>query len=233
MKDSVLNRWMWLIGLLAVALIAVSFGPLSSGMPKENASGVAVVHWYNAHMNQQWATIWMVGLALFLMLVFVTQLRTVLVQGGGQRLWPNIAFASGILFVGGTVVSGSFTITLFLASHNNDYADAHFINFYTQNSELLLLAGVIFLTLSTGLGILLNRGANALPKGLGYYSILVAVLCSAGPLSLFGFLFGFSIWVIATGIVIAVRQSRGQLGGEPDPGASAAMHSAPAQPVAA
>ena len=35
MKDSALNRWMWLIGLVAVALLFVSFGPLSSGQPKE------------------------------------------------------------------------------------------------------------------------------------------------------------------------------------------------------
>ena len=29
MKDSAINRWLWLIGLVAVALIFVSFGPLS------------------------------------------------------------------------------------------------------------------------------------------------------------------------------------------------------------
>lgn len=212
MKDSAINRWLWLIGLVAVALIFVSFGPLSGNMPNENASGVTVAHWYNTHVNQQWATIWLVGLALFLLLVFATQLRAVLIRAGGeQRLWPNIVFASMILLVGATIVSGSFTITLFLASHNHDYAVAHFINFYEQNNELLLLAGVVFLTLSAGLAILLNRGANPLPKRLGWYSLLVAVVGMAGPLSFFSFLFGFPIWVVATGIVIAVKDRRGTL----------------------
>jgi hypothetical protein len=233
MKDSALNRWMWLIGLVAVALIFVSFGPLQSGAPKENASGVNVAHWYNTHVNQQWATVWMVGLALFLLLVFFTQLRAVLVRAGGERLWPNIVFASGILFVGSTVVSGSFTITLFLASHNHDFAVAHFINFYEQNNELLLLAGMVFLTLATGLAILLNRDVAPLPKRLGWYALLVAVLGSAGPLSLFGFLFGFPVFIVATGIVIAVKQSRGTLAGDDGPGAGAAVSAAPAQPVAA
>ena len=147
---------------------------------------MTVAHWYNTHVNQQWATIWLVGLALFLLLVFVTQLRAVLIRAGGeQRLWPNIVFASMILLVGATIVSGSFTITLFLASHNHDYAVAHFINFYEQNNELLLLAGVVFLTLSAGLAILLNRGANPLPKRLGWYSLLVAVVGMAGPFSFF------------------------------------------------
>lgn len=213
MKDSALNRWLWLIGLVAVALLFVSFGPLSSGQPKENASGIAVAHWYNSHVNQQWATIWLVGLALFLLLVFVTQLRAVLIRAGGeQRLWPNIVFASMIVLVGTTVVSGSFTMTLWLASHNHDYAVAHFVNFYDQNNELLLLAATVFLTLSAGLAILLNRGEHPLPKRLGWYSILVAVVGSAGPFSFFAFLFGFPVWIVATGIVIAVKQRRGTLG---------------------
>jgi hypothetical protein len=230
MKDAVLNRWMWLIGLVAFALVFVSFGPLSSGNPSESASGVTVVHWYNTHMNVQWATIWLVGVALFLLLVFVTQLRTVLVQTGGQRLWPNLAFASGILFVAGIVISGSFQTTLLIAAHSHDYAVAHFINFYEQNNEILLLVGVSFLTLSTGLAILLNRGAAPLPKRLGWYSILVGLIGAAGPLSFFSFLFGLPIWLLATGIVIAVKSRRGTLG--EDDGAGPAVTARQAQPVA-
>ena len=233
MKDSALNRWMWLIGLLTVVLIGVAFGPFSNGQPNENASGVTVAHWYNTHVNEQWATIWMVGLGLFLLLVFVTQLRTVLVQAGGQRLWPNIAFASSVVFVAAMIVAGSFQMTLFLASHNHDYTVAHFVNFYSQNDELLFLAGVVFLTLSTGLAILLNREGSPLPKRLGWYSILVALVGIAGPLSFFAFLFGFPVWMVATGIVIAVKQSRGTLGGDGGPGAGAALSATPAQPVAA
>jgi hypothetical protein len=191
-----------------------------------------VAHWYNTHVNEQWATVWMVGLALFLLLVFATQLRAVLIEAGGrQRLWPNIVFASMILFIGSTVVSGSFTITLFLASHNHQYAIAHFINFYEQNNELLLLAGMVFLTLSAGLAILLNRGANPLPKRLGWYSLLVAVVGMAGPFSLLAFLFGFPVWIVATGIVIAVKSRRGTLGG--DDGTAATVSARQAQPVAA
>jgi hypothetical protein len=215
MKDSSLNRWLWLVGLIAVVLLFVSFGPMSSGAPKENASGTSVAHWYNTHVNQQWATIWMVGLALFLILVFVTQLRTVLVQSGGQRLLPNMVFASGILLIGGLIVAGSFEITLILASRNNDYSVAHFVNFYSQNNELLMLAGIVFLTLSTGLAILLNRAGAPLPKTLGWYSVLVAVVGSAGPVSLLAVLFGLPVWLLATGIVIAVKHSRGTLGGDP------------------
>ena len=234
MKDSSVSRWLWLIGLVAVALLFVSFGPLSGSSPGENASGVTVAHWYNTHVNQQWATVWMVGLALFLLMVFVTQLRTVLIEAGGQRLWPNVTFASAIILIAGIVVAGSFEITLILASHTHDYAVAHFVNFYSTNNELLFLAGLDFLTLSTGLAILLNRGVAPLPKLLGWYSILVAVVGAAGPLSFFAILFGLPVWILATGIVIAVKQRRGTLGGDPSGAAAVtAPTTAPAETVPA
>jgi hypothetical protein len=233
MKDSSLNRWLWLIGLVASVLVFISFGPLSSGGPGENASGITVAHWYNTHVNQQWLTIWLVGLALFLILVYVTQLRAVLVGAGGQRLWPNAVFASGILFIAGLIVAGSFEVTLILASHNHQYAVAHLVNFYSSNDELLFLAGMVFLMLSTGLAILLNREVAPLPRLLGWYSILVAVIGAAGPLSLLAMLFGLPIWFIATGIVIAVKRSRGTLGGDSGPGAGATVAGTPAQAVAA
>ncbi len=229
MKDSSLNRWLWLIGLVAMALIFVTFGPLSNGSPGENASGSTVAHWYNTHVNQQWLSIWLVGAALFLILVFATQLRTVLVEAGGQRLFPNMAFASAVILVAGIIVAGSFEITLIISSHNHDLAVAHFVNFYSQNNYLLILAGIDFLTLSVGLAILLNRAIAPLPKLLGWFSILVGVVGAAGPLSFFGLL-GFPVWVIATGIVIAVKQSRGTLGGDSGGGTSV---SAPASEAVA
>ncbi len=122
-------------------------------------------------------------------------MRAVLVEAGGQRLWPIVA------------------------SHNHDYAVAHFVNFYSQNNELLLLAGLDFLTFSAGLAILLNREAAPLPKRLGWYSIVVALVGTAGPLSLLAILFCFPVWIIATGIVIAVKPRRGTLGSAPDDGA--------------
>ena len=44
-------------------------------------------------------------------------------------------------------------------------------------------------------------GRPPLPKTLGWYSLLVAVLAAAGPDRFLDFLFGFPIWLIATGFV--------------------------------
>jgi hypothetical protein len=232
MQDSSLSRWMWLIGLVAVVAIFFGFGPLSNGSPSENASGATVVHWYNAHTAQQWASVYLVGLGLALLLVFVTQLRSVLVATGGQRLWPNVAFASAILLIAGIIVAGSFEIILILAAHNDQFSTAKLVNFFNQNDELLFLVGLCFLTLATGLAILLNREVAPLPKLLGWYSLLVGVVAVLGPLSFFSLLFGLPIWMLAVGIVVAVKSRRGELGPSTD-GGQAAVGSSAATPVPA
>jgi hypothetical protein len=193
-----------------------------AGPRGENASGVSVAHWYNTHVNQSWGSVYVVALGLVLVLVFVTHLRTVLRTAGGGQLWPNVAFASSIVLVTGIVVLGCFQTTLILASHNHEYAIVKFANFFGENNEILFLFGVGLLTLSTGLTILLNRAVTPLPKTLGWYSLLVGVICAAGPLSFFAFLFGFPIWLIATGFVIATKQRRGTLGSSSSDSAVAA-----------
>lgn len=212
MKDTGVSRWMGFIGLGAVVALFLGFGPLGGGAPGENASGVSVAHWYNTHSAQSWASIYAVALGLFLVMVFVTQLRTVLQAAGGQQLWPTMAFASGIILITGIVVSGGFQTVLITASHNHEYSIVKISNFVQQNDEILIIFGVCLLALSSGLAILLNRAVTPLPRALGWYSVLVGVVSAAGPLSFFAFLFGFPIWLIATGFVIATKQRRGTLG---------------------
>ncbi len=216
MKDTGVSRCMGFIGIGAVVALFVGFGPLGGGAPGENASGVSVAHWYNTHSAQSRGSIYAVALGLVLVLVlvlvFVAHLRTVLRAAGGQQLWPNVAFASGIILTAGIVVAGSFQTVLIVASHNDEYGIVKIEDFVAQNNEILFLFGVGLLALSTGLAILLNRAVRPLPKTLGWYSVLVGVVSAAGPLSLFAFLFGFPIRLIATGFVVANKQRRGTLG---------------------
>jgi hypothetical protein len=231
MKDSGVSRWMGFIAIVAVAAIIVAFGPLGSGSPGENASGVTVAHWYNTHVNQNWASIYLVGLGLALILVFVTQLRSALRRAGSGELWPNVTFAAGIILISGFITLGAFQVTLILAAHNHEYSMVKFLNFFGDNNELPIIFGICLLGLTSGLAILLNRGAAPLPKTLGWYSLLVGVLAVAGPLGFLDFLFGFPIWLIATGFVIATKQRRGTLGPSSASGSATAAASPASQLV--
>ena len=211
MKDSSFSRWMGPVGLLAVVAIFVGFGPLGGGSPDENASGVTVANWYNSHVGQSWGSIYAVSIGAALLVVYLVHLRTVLRQTSGESLLPNVAFFASVLLLAGLMVSGVDQVVLILAAHNHQFAIAHSANFISNNDEFGLVFGMALLTLSTGLCILVHRRAP-LPRTLGWYSVLVAIVSCAGPLSGLAFLFGLPIWVIATGFVITVKARRGTLG---------------------
>jgi len=197
------------IGLLTVVAIFIAFGPLSGKAPGENASGQRVALYYNAHVAQSWASIYVVGFGLALLVLFVSQLRTVLRKAAGdQTFWPNVTFAAGILLVVGVIIAGTFQLVLVLAAHNHQYAVVKVANFVGSNNELGFIFGIALLTLATGASILSNRSAEPLPKTLGWWSLLVGVVACLGPLGFFSFLFGFPIWLIATGFVISAKSRR-------------------------
>src|SRR5580704_11749989 len=198
MKDSRFSRWMGPVGLLAVVALFVGFGPLGGGSPNENASGVTVANWYNSHVGQSWGSIYAVSLGAALLVVFLVHLRTVLRQSSGESLLPNVVFAASILFLAGLMVAGVNQVVLVLAAHNHQLAIAHTANFVSHNNEFGLVFGLALLTLSTGLCILVNR-RTPLPKTLGWYSVLVAIVSCAGPVSGLAFFLGLPTWVIATG----------------------------------
>jgi len=210
MSDERVSRWMGPLGLLTVIVLFVGFGPLSgNGSYNENSSGSVVAAWYNAHVAMSWASMYVVGLGLALIILFVSQVRTVLRKAGGeQTFWPNVVFAAGILLVAGVVLIGTFQVVLILAAHNHEFAIVKFANFFSDNNELPILFGIALLMLASGAAILLNRSVEPLPRTLGWWSILVGVVCCIGPLGFFAFLFGFPIWLIATGFVISTKARR-------------------------
>jgi hypothetical protein len=213
MNDERISRWMGPLGLLTVVAIFVGFGPLSGKTPGQNASGARVAAYYNTHTVQSWASVYVVGFGLALLILFVSQLRTVLRNaGGGQTFWPNVVYAAGILLVAGIVIAGVFEVVLITAAHNHEFAIVKTMNFVSDNNELGFIFGMALLTLAAGASILLNRSSNPLPKTLGWWSLLVGVVSCLGPLAFLSFLFGMPIWFIATGFVIGTKARRAAKG---------------------
>jgi riboflavin transporter FmnP len=210
MTDLKLKRWLGPLGLLSAVLVFVGLGPLSGNMPGEDASGVTVVHYLNAHMAQAWTSIYLVGAGLVLLTVFLVTVHSVL-RMSDQKVLPNAMFAAALIFIMGFVASGIFQVILITSAHTREYAVAHVANFASDNAELGMVVGLAMLTLVTGLCILTDRRQLKLPRTLGWYSILVAVVACTGPMAGLDFVFGLPIWVIATGFVISTKTRRGTL----------------------
>jgi len=192
------------IGLAIVILFVVGFAVLSgNNSPGENASGQKVITYWNAHQTIGWAQIPVIGLGLALMILFVSHLRNVL-DGSADRRGPlpRVVYAAGIIFVADLVAAGGFLhVPLLLAAHNHQAAIAQTLNFVDQNNFLVLLFGIALLTLSTGLAIL---AGSSLPKWLGRVSIVIGLVCCAGPIFFFGLLAAV-IWIPLLGFVIGAK----------------------------
>ncbi|HWF17277.1 MAG TPA: hypothetical protein VG244_13915 [Acidimicrobiales bacterium] len=231
MTDLTFKRWLGPLGLLAAVLIFLGLGPLGGNQPGENASGVSVVHYINTHTAQAWASIYVAAAGLALLTVFFVTVYGVL-RTTNQKVLPNSFFAAMLIFITSFVASGSLEVITITASHSHEYAVAHVANFSSDNAELGMVVGLAMLTLIAALAILTNLDRLGLPKALGWYSLLVAVVSCLGPVGGFAFVFGLPIWVIVTGFVISTKTRRGTLGSSDDGGA-AAVAAPPRQTVAA
>jgi hypothetical protein len=208
MTERRISRWMGPVGLAILVLLVVGFAVLGGNQPKENVSGSAVDAYSNAHQAQEWAQVYVIGLALALMVFYVSHLRGVLIgksqgtnEGDGNRTLANASFAGGILFVVGLMTAGTLAVAQILATHNHQADIAHTLNFVGQNAELGYLFGMAVFALATGAAIL---GQAGLPRWLGWAGIVVGVICVAGPISFLGLILG-AIWIAITGFVVAAR----------------------------
>ena len=225
MSERQISRWMGPLGLGVLVLLAVGFSVLGSGSLSQNTSGPAVVANFNAHVAQHWAQIYVIGLGLAVLVVFLSHLRGLLRDHGGSATLANASFAAGILLVGTLVVSGTFALALILAAHNHQAGVAHTLNFLSQNDELGFLFGMALFALATSAAILRQ---GWLPKWLGWVGIVVGLVCIAGPISFFGFT-ACGIWIAILGFVIGARSK--VVAGEVSPLWSASLSAADRAPV--
>ena len=193
---------------------------------------MSVAHWYNTHVAMSYASIYCVGLGITLLLIFATQMRSVLRSTGSKGPWANGRSARASSSLRASSYRGRSRSRSSWPRNNREYAIAKLVNFFSQNNELVIMFGICLLTLTTGLAILLGRSPASLPKNFpAWYSIVVAVVATLGPLAAFAFAFGFPIWLIATGFVVATKQRRGTLASSSSDVATAASSSSASQLV--
>lgn len=196
-----MRRWMGPIGLLVPVLVVIAFGPVSGSSPGENASGVTVANYYNAHMTRQWIALYLIAVALAAMLVFVTQLYGVLRDTERSRsVLPGVAYGAGLLFIVGFLVDGMGHVALMLAAHNHEFAIAKTLNFLGSNDELGFIFGITALLLATAVAMF----RSSLPRWLGWLTLVIGIVCLAGPIGFFGLL-AAGIWIPVTGFVAGAK----------------------------
>jgi hypothetical protein len=198
------TRWEPLTGVAAVVLwlLGVFISEEAGNPPESEASPEQVLAWYQDESTAIVAGgfLFMLGGAFFLWFVGNLRSRLLAAEGGLAHL-TALTFAGGIATAafliatpGADLAAGIEEDDLSPTSADalHDISDAFFVG-----AEV----SAVVLTLAAGLAVLRT---GALPRVLGWLSILLAVWLAIGPIGWAGLLLGFPLWVIAVSILLTL-----------------------------
>jgi hypothetical protein len=197
--DTTNRAWVPLVtGLGFAVLLIVSI--IVTGGPKGADDGpAAVAQWYRDNKDAAEIGSFIGVVAGGLLIFFGAYLRKVLEPGAGLML--SILPLIGLTIVAtGAAIDG---MLMFAAAEAVD--DIPAIQAIWDNDFLPFLLGVLVFNWSVGLAVLKS---GALPKWMGWASILFGVIGLAGPIGFFGAM-GAGLWVIVASILLAMRANGG------------------------
>jgi hypothetical protein len=201
LSTSRLERFAPLAGVVFFVLIVLTF-VLSGDTPSTDDSTSDVVSFWSAHDSRMIAAAVIGTFAAIFLIWFGGSLRSALRQAeGGTGRLSTLAFA-GILVI---AISGAISGTVQFAAADSvgDVPASVTQTLSTLNEEFFLPfpVGTVILMAATGICAL---RFGALPRWLGWTSIVIAILSVAGPLGFVAFLALF-VWVLVVSVLLYQR----------------------------
>jgi Domain of unknown function (DUF4386) len=200
MNRSDSREWLVPLGTMIgfVVLLIVSF--ILTGEPKDADDGpAAVAEWYIDNKDSAQVGAFIGIVAAVPLLFFGGYLRKVLEPAGALlSTLPLIGLA--IVAVGAAIDN----MLLFAAAEAADDITGpqlQTIQAIWDNDFFPILMGIMVFLWSVGIAVLRS---DALPKWLGWFALVFAVISLAGPLGFISFP-GALLWIIVAGIVLAMR----------------------------
>jgi hypothetical protein len=204
MNGSDSREWLVPLGTMVgfVVLLIVSF--IVSGEPKSADDGPAeVAEWYIDNKDSAQVGAFIGIVAAVPLLFFGGYLRKVLEPAG--------ALLSTLPLIGLAIVAVGAAIDNMLLFGAAEAADditgpqLQTIQAIWDNDFFPLLLGIMVFLWSVGIAVLLS---DVLPKWMGWFALVFAVIALAGPLGFISFP-GALLWVIVAGILLTMRARSG------------------------
>lgn len=183
-----------LFGLIVIAAVITGGGET----PKASDSAAKVVVYYAKHRSEIETSGIMFALAFLVLVLFAGSLRSYLRSTGGTDGLGTLVLAGAVLMAAGALGVTGLEYGL---AHNLGYftpETARTLNFISSEMFLPVLAGGFIFAVCAGLAIL--RGA-ALPRWLGWVSIVIGVVALVPPVS-FAALLALLIWSIVVAVLM-------------------------------
>jgi hypothetical protein len=194
-----------LAGIVAVALFVLGLVLLETGTstPGDDATPAEYLAYYqNDDSGILWAgVVFQLGAAFFLWFLGVLRSRLMAAEGPLARL-TGTAFAGGIaaatcaLLLPAADMAGALSedqLTPDAAIVFNNLGDAFFLGAEFAAAVLVAAAGLVIV------------GTRALPRWLGWLSLLLALLLLIAPVGWAGLIFGLPIWTILVSLYLFMR----------------------------
>jgi hypothetical protein len=197
------RMWQWLGGMgIVFSILFVIANAFLGSTPSAKASPLKIVNYYNAHKTSVTAAVFVVAFAALAFAFFLSALRRALASSKADSGYVSQAtLIGGAIYLGGLLLMDVLNVSLVDAAHYHQQAAAQTLNFLANDDWVPVVVGLSIVALSTGVAALRGR---ALPRWLGWASIVLGVLAVSGPIGGIAFLLA-PVWTLAVGIVLVRR----------------------------
>ncbi len=190
------------LGIVYAVVFAVGYVLAGNG-PSETASGTAVVRYYTVHKTSETVAVFAVAIASVAFVLFASSLRRFLTRNNDGRLLSSALTAGSAVYATGVLIVAMLTIGLVDAAKHSMGGVAQTLNVLSSDDWVPVVAGISMTTLAAGV---ISLRTGAIPRWLGWISIMLGVMAIAGPVGGIAFLL-FPVWNLVLAAVILRRGS--------------------------
>ena len=207
MSNSMWERLGAVSGIVFVVLFFAGFIAAGAGLDAEASDpATKIAAEFIENKDQLAIGGWILLVALFFLFWFLGYLRSQLQRAEGEVGWlTSVAYGGGLVAGGMALVLAGITLAgSVISDYGNDPQVARTLAAIEWNWIWVIAAPLAALVGGTAV---VSLRFAALPKWLGWISVVLALLLVIPPISYFGFLL-FHIWTIAVSVVLLTRVGR-------------------------
>jgi hypothetical protein len=211
------ERWATLAGALAVPFWLAAVILISTKV--KGSEGPRILLSYHQHSDGILLAglLWSIGVILFIWFLGSLRSHYLAAEGAPGRL-SSLAYGGGIA---AAVIAMLIPVADEVGALNKDHIDASGASVLHHFSDGFFVAAEYMLPVFFFASAILALRYGALPKWLGWFSVLIGVVLLIGPIGWAAFLFATPIWVLIVSIWLWRASERPAALGEPAVGSSA------------
>jgi len=203
-------RWVAPAAAIVSGVIIIVGQGIGGSTPEPSASGSDVITFYTAHANAELASGVLTSLGALVFLLFAAALYGILKSASSSRTAAAFSLGGGVVLTIGLTVFAGISIALGDSIGRMSEPAAQAINLVGLVDIFAVTIGTSAFLLGAGAA---SLGSGALPKWLAWIAVLLGLVATipshvlGGVLDHIGFVpfAGLTLWLIATGIVLALR----------------------------